>query len=47
VPPAFGSPRFLKSLQAVVDIQKNITPEQVRIAKFWVDGSGSVTPPGH
>jgi membrane-associated phospholipid phosphatase len=47
VPPAFGSPRFLKSLQEVVDIQKNITPEQVRIAKFWVDGSGSVTPPGH
>ncbi len=46
-PPAFGSARFLKDLQEVIDIQKKITPEQIKIAKFWVDGSGSVTPPGH
>ncbi|WP_255757553.1 vanadium-dependent haloperoxidase [Massilia sp. erpn] len=46
-PPAFGSERFLKDLQEVVEVQKNLTPEQLRIAKFWVDGSGSVTPPGH
>ena len=26
---------------------QNLTPEQLKIAKFWVDGSGSVTPPGH
>jgi membrane-associated phospholipid phosphatase len=47
VPPAFGSERFLKDLREVIDIQNSLTPEQLRIAKFWVDGSGSVTPPGH
>ena len=46
-PPAFGSERFLKDLREIVELQKNLTPEQLRIAKFWVDGSGSVTPPGH
>ncbi|WP_256080698.1 vanadium-dependent haloperoxidase [Massilia sp. YIM B04103] len=46
-PPDFGSERFLKDLKEVVEIQQNLTPEQLRIAKFWVDGSGSVTPPGH
>ena len=46
-PPAFGSPRFLKDLRELVALQKNLTPEQRRIAKFWVDGSGSETPPGH
>lgn len=47
VPPAFGSPRFVRDLQELVDIQQKLSAEQVRIAKFWVDGSGSVTPPGH
>jgi hypothetical protein len=46
-PPAFGSPRFVKDLREVVEIQNKLTPEQLRIARFWVDGSGSVTPPGH
>ena len=46
-PPAFGSERFLKDLQEVIEINLTITPEQMRIAKFWVDGSGSMTPPGH
>ncbi|NRR32080.1 vanadium-dependent haloperoxidase [Oxalobacteraceae bacterium] len=46
-PPAFGSERFLRDLQEVVDVQNKLTPEQLRIARFWVDGSGSVTPPGH
>jgi membrane-associated phospholipid phosphatase len=46
-PPAFGSPKFIRDLREVVEIQRNLTPAQERIAKFWVDGSGSVTPPGH
>lgn len=25
----------------------NRTPEQLRIAEFWADGSGTATPPGH
>lgn len=47
VPPAYGSPHFAKALQEVVDVNRKLTEEQRRIAKFWVDGSGSVTPPGH
>lgn len=46
-PPAFGSERYVKDLREVIEVQKNLTPEQLRIAKFWVDGSGSVTPAGH
>jgi hypothetical protein len=46
-PPAFGSARFLRDLRELVELQKNLSPQQLRIARFWVDGSGSVTPPGH
>jgi len=34
-------------LREVVEIQKSLTEDQLRIAKFWVDGHGSVTPAGH
>jgi len=47
VPPPFGSARYLRDLDEVIEVQKNLTPQQRAIAKFWVDGSGSVTPPGH
>jgi hypothetical protein len=46
-PPEFESEKFLKDLKEVIDINRTLTPEQLRIAKFWVDGHGSVTPPGH
>ncbi|UXI70605.1 vanadium-dependent haloperoxidase [Tahibacter amnicola] len=46
-PPPFGSERYLKDVQEVVAIHTSRTDEQLRIAKFWVDGHGSVTPPGH
>ena len=46
-PPAYGSPRYVKDLDEVLAIAASITDEQVRIAKFWVDGHGSVTPAGH
>ena len=46
-PPRFGSPRFMKDLIEVREIQDNLTPEQKRIAEFWADGRGTVTPPGH
>ncbi len=45
--PAFGSEKFVRDLQEVLAVQKSLTPEQLRIAQFWVDGSGTVTPPGH
>lgn len=47
VPPTFGSQKYLKDLKEVVEIGVGLTPEQLKIAKFWVDGKGSVTPPGH
>jgi membrane-associated phospholipid phosphatase len=47
VPPSFGSPQFLKDLQELMTIHASRTDEQLRIVKFWVDGHGSVTPPGH
>jgi hypothetical protein len=46
-PPEYGSPAFLKDLQEVVDVQRHLTAEERRIALFWADGHGSVTPPGH
>ena len=47
LPPAFGSPKFIKDLQELIEINRTLTPKQLEIAKFWVDGHGSVTPPGH
>lgn len=46
-PPAYGSPRYLRDVKEVIDIAGQLTPEQLAVAKFWVDGHGSVTPPGH
>ncbi|TDR34531.1 PAP2 superfamily protein, partial [Tahibacter aquaticus] len=46
-PPAYWSAKLLADTREVVEINRNLTPDQLRIAKFWVDGHGSVTPPGH
>jgi hypothetical protein len=46
-PPAFGSPEWQRDADEVVSITNNLTNEQVRIARFWADGSGTETPPGH
>jgi hypothetical protein len=46
-PPAYGSVPFMLALQEVKDISEKLTDEQKRIAKFWVDGNGTVTPTGH
>jgi membrane-associated phospholipid phosphatase len=34
-------------LREVLDVAANLNAEQKRIALFWVDGHGSVTPAGH
>lgn len=47
IPPPYGSPRYLKDLEEVVQVTRDLTDDQRRIARFWVDGYGSVTPPGH
>ena len=46
-PPAFGSRGFLAEVREVYDVNKALTDEQKRIADFWADGAGTVTPPGH
>lgn len=50
-PPALDSEAFAKSFSEVKALgsadSKTRTPEQTEIAKFWADGAGTVTPPGH
>jgi hypothetical protein len=46
-PPAFGSPQYVKDLEEVVNMRDKLTDAEQNIARFWVDGHGSVTPPGH
>ena len=46
-PPLPGTPGFQADLQEVLDLSKNRSREQLRIASFWADGPGTYTPPGH
>jgi PAP2 superfamily len=46
-PPEYGSPEFLAETRKVYDVSQRLTDEQRRIADFWADGAGTVTPPGH
>jgi hypothetical protein len=50
-PPALDSAAYTKSLRTVRDIGSATsavrTKEQTEIARFWEDGAGTVTPPGH
>ncbi|HEX2962589.1 MAG TPA: phosphatase PAP2 family protein [Ignavibacteriales bacterium] len=46
-PPIFGSDQFKAALAEVKNISDTRTDEQLRIAKFWSDGAGTATPPGH
>lgn len=46
-PPAYGSAAYLADLDEVISISRALSEQQLAIAKYWVDGRGSVTPPGH
>ena len=47
-PPAFASVRYLKDLREVIAMSRDqLTDEQKKVALFWADGRGSVTPAGH
>ena len=46
-PPAYGSPQFLAEMREVYAVSRSLTAEQKRIASYWADGAGTVTPPGH
>jgi membrane-associated phospholipid phosphatase len=49
--PSLISPEYLKEFRISKEIgskdSKVRTPDQTVIAKFWLDGTGTVTPPGH
>jgi hypothetical protein len=46
-PPAFDSDEFRAALAEVREITEARTPPQMEIARFWADGAGTYTPPGH
>jgi hypothetical protein len=46
-PPTFGGRRYARELREVYDVSRTLTEEQKRIADYWSDGPGTVTPPGH
>jgi hypothetical protein len=46
-PPLPGSTAFQKDMDELLDMSKDRTKEQYRIAQYWADGGGSYTPPGH
>lgn len=50
-PPALGSAAYRAAVQEVEELgsatSTTRTAEQTEIAKFWADGSGTYTPPGH
>ena len=46
-PPAIGSKRYAREVREVYDVSQALTTQQKRIADFWADGPGTITPPGH
>lgn len=46
-PPAVNSQEFRAALAEVRQIAETRTPAQLEIARFWADGAGTYTPPGH
>lgn len=50
-PPKFNSSEYARDFQEVSEFGEKIknkrTDEQTLIAKFWADGAGTATPPGH
>ncbi len=45
-PPAFATPEFLAGARDVVEVGRNLTPEQQRTAKFWEGAEGTELPAG-
>jgi hypothetical protein len=49
-PPAFSTDPTSEAYQEAYEIynlQNNLTPDQITIARFWADGGGSINGPGH
>ena len=46
-PPLPGTAAFEADQNELLELAKNRSREQFRIAAFWADGPGTYTPPGH
>ncbi len=46
-PPAYKSAAWQKEADELVDVNVHLTDAQFQIARFWADGAGTDTPPGH
>lgn len=46
-PPVYKSAQWQSEADEVIRVNAQLTDEQVRIARFWADGAGTDTPPGH
>lgn len=46
-PPAYGSPEYLSEAEELVEMRRNLTEAQERIAKLWEGGEGTSLPPGN
>lgn len=47
LPPRYGSPRYMQDLLELIEINKKLSESEKLVARKWVDGHGTVTPPGH
>jgi hypothetical protein len=45
-PPVYGSPEYLAEARQLVEIGRDLTDEQGRIARYWEGGQGTPLPPG-
>ena len=45
-PPAFGSPEFRAQAEEIVQVRRELTDEQERLATFWAGGQGTPLPAG-
>ena len=46
-PPAYRSAAWQADANEVVAVTNSLSDAQLRIARFWADGAGTDTPPGH
>ncbi|MDQ4132752.1 MAG: vanadium-dependent haloperoxidase [Actinomycetota bacterium] len=42
----YGTPEHVTQMRELMEVRANLTPEQEKIARFWVGGQGSALPPG-
>ncbi len=46
-PMRYPEPGYTQQVQEILDLSANLTDEQKTFAEYWMDGAGSIQPPGH